>query len=94
MKAEALLRERLVLSDDCFAELVVWKLPRPAAGSMHAFKYRLALVQAGVCVMRYDNEAGKGDHKHLEGIETEYKFSDLKQLQRDFWEDVERWVKL
>ncbi len=85
------MRERLSLDDDTFVELVVWKLPEPLAGSAHCFKYRLALVSGNICVMRYDNEAGKGDHKHLGEAETDYAFSDIDQLQADFWNEVEQW---
>jgi Family of unknown function (DUF6516) len=91
MKAALILRERIVLDDDCFVELVVWKLPNPLSGSPHDFKYRLALVSQKVCVMRYDNEAGKGDHRHWGEIEKAYPFKGLAQLQNDFWDDVERW---
>jgi hypothetical protein len=42
-------------------------------------------------VMRYDNEAGKGDHRHIGGVETEYMFQSLEQLEIDFWRDVELW---
>ena len=91
MNAISLLRERISLGDTAFVELVVWKLPEPLAGSAHCFKYRLALINKNVCVMRYDNEAGKGDHKHLGNVETGYAFSGLEQLQADFWHDVEQW---
>ena len=33
------------------------RAPMMASG----YKYRMALIEAGVCVLRYDNEAGKGD---------------------------------
>ncbi len=91
MKAQAILRERIVLDDDTFAELIVWKLPKPLTGSAHSFKYRLALVHQAICMLRYDNEAGKGDHKHIGETEVDYVFTDLGQLQSDFWTDVERW---
>ena len=91
MKATLILREKIVFDDDSFVELIVWKLPRRLAGSTHDFKYRLALVSKNTCVMRYDNEAGKGDHKHLGEIETDYTFVGLEQLQSDFWDDVVRW---
>ncbi len=91
VKAELLIRDRIDLDDATFVELVVWKLPKPLAGSPHEFKYRLALIHENVCVMRYDNEAGKGDHKHLGETETDYTFSDLDRLQADFWIDVEQW---
>ncbi|VAW80342.1 hypothetical protein MNBD_GAMMA13-2036 [hydrothermal vent metagenome] len=37
-----LLRQRLPLSEDAFAEVVVWRVPNRLQGSEHAFKYRLA----------------------------------------------------
>jgi hypothetical protein len=91
MKAECLLRERLWLSETVKVEVVIWRVPNPLAGSFHSFKYRLALVAEGVCVMRYDNEAGKGDHKHVGEREAHYCFIDLETLQTDFWADVEAW---
>jgi Family of unknown function (DUF6516) len=91
MKAELLHRERHVLSENAFVEIVVWRLPRSARGSMHRLKYRLALVVAGECVLRYDNEAGKGDHRHIGNIETPYMFHSYEKLMSDFWADVERW---
>lgn len=36
----------------------------------HTFRYRLADVVGGQCVLRYDNEPGKGGHRHAQGIET------------------------
>jgi hypothetical protein len=59
MKAEALAHERHVLAEDAFAEIVIWRIPHPAKGSTHRFKYRLALVVAGECALRYDNERAK-----------------------------------
>jgi hypothetical protein len=91
MGAELLLQERRVLTEDSFVELVVWRIPTPVPGSVHRFKYRLALVVQGKCVLRYDNEAGKGDHKHLEGVETSYSFTSSAQLLTDFWKDVDHW---
>jgi hypothetical protein len=56
-----------------------------------AFKYRLAFVVNSVCVLRYDNEAGKGDHKHIGGEQKPYAFTTPAQLLEDFWNDVDRW---
>nr|WP_242477140.1 DUF6516 family protein [Halochromatium glycolicum] len=50
----------------------------------------MALVVNGVCVLRYDNEAGKGDHKHLDDREIPYQFTDPDRLVEDFWSDVSR----
>lgn len=65
MPATLLLKSREVLSANAFVERVVWLLPEPLPGSTHQLKYRLALVVNGVCVVRYDNERGKGDHRHV-----------------------------
>lgn len=91
MKAELLLRKREGLSETAFVEIVIWRVPEPLGGSSHDFKYRLALVSEGVCVLRYDNEAGKGDHKHIGEREVAYCYLDLDTLQADFWADVAQW---
>jgi uncharacterized protein DUF6516 len=91
MKAELMMKERQILSDDAFVEIVIWRLAAPVAGSAHHFKYRLAYVVKGVCVLRYDNEAGKGDHRHAGKKETDYNFTDFETLLMDFWRDVDEW---
>ncbi len=65
MDVELMLKERHAVSESAFVEMVVWRLTFPVAGSLHAFEYRLAFVVHGHCVLRYDNERGKGDHKHI-----------------------------
>ena len=89
MKAEQLLRQRVVLAEDAFAELAVWRVPNRLQGSEHAFKYRLAYVVDGRCLLRFDNEPGKGDHYHLGDEEVVYKFDSLEKLLDDFWEQVD-----
>jgi hypothetical protein len=91
MRAELLFDERHVLDIGMFVEIVVWRVPRPLRGSPHLFKYRLALIVDGNCVLRYDNEAGKGDHCHIGQIEKRYKFTNPEVLLTDFWNDVDRW---
>ena len=91
MKAQLLLIERHDLGEDAFAELKLWRVPRPVPGSTHHFKYSFAYVVGDECVLRYDNEAGKGDHKHIGIEETRYEFSTLAQLLLDFWSDVDEW---
>ncbi len=91
MDARNLLKLRQPAGDNAFVEIVVWQLPAPLPGSGHALKYRLAYVVAGECVVRYDNEAGKGDHKHVGGQETSCAFTDLDTLLGDFWRDVDNW---
>lgn len=91
MKARQLVRQRVEVHALAFAELVIWQLPVPLKGSVHRFKYRLAYVVDGVCVLRYDNEAGKGDHRHVGQVESDYAFSSPQQLMADFFDDIQRY---
>ncbi|MBV8209978.1 MAG: hypothetical protein JO133_07930 [Burkholderiaceae bacterium] len=93
MDAERLLDDRYVLDERSFAEMVVWRVPQAVPGCSHDLKYRLAYLVEGECVLRYDNEAGKGDHRHWGDRETEYTFVSLEALQADFWTDVDGWEK-
>jgi hypothetical protein len=91
MKAVLLMRTRIAFTESAFAELVLWRLPAPLAGSTHGFKYRLAYVVNDVCVVRYDNELGKGDHRHFGDRETAYEFETPDRLVADFQRDIARW---
>jgi hypothetical protein len=91
MKAVALIRRRIVLAEDAFAEVAIWRVSQPVSPSRHGFKYRLAYVVASQCVLRYDNERGKGDHRHVGTVEAPYVFSTPDQLMADFNADIARW---
>ena len=91
VKAIQLVRTRIAFTETAFAEIVLWQVPKPVVGSLHGFKYRLAYVVAGVCVLRYDNEAGKGDHRHFGDDESTYSFTTPEQLVADFQNDIVRW---
>jgi hypothetical protein len=60
-------------------------------GSTYRFKFRLAYVVNSVCVLRFGNEAGKGDHRHFGGKESLYRFTTPEQLIADFQRDIARW---
>lgn len=91
MKAVELIRSRITYSEFSFMEMVLWRLPKPLEGSLHMYKYRLAYIVRGECVLRYDNEAGKGDHRHYGGDETAYAFTTPDRVVADFLNDIERW---
>jgi Family of unknown function (DUF6516) len=91
MKATLVARTRIVYAESAFAELVLWKVPAPVAGSSHKFKYRLAYVVDSVCVIRYDNEVGKGDHRHYGEEESGYSFTTPEALLAAFERDIARW---
>jgi hypothetical protein len=53
-------------------------------------KYSLFYGRDGLRIVGYDNERGKGDHKHLGEMETRYRFVSVEKLVADFLADVER----
>jgi len=91
MKPIELVRARIAYAEFAFAELVLWQVPEPVAGSSHRYKYRLAYVVRGVCVLRYDNEVGKGNHRHYGTSERRYSFTTPEKLTADFQRDIARW---
>ena len=90
VRATLLLEERLEMPDGAIVEIVVWRLPRPTTDRPHGFKYRLYFGRGGKCLVRYDNEAGKGDHRHIGRREQSYRFLSVRRLREDFWADVMR----
>jgi len=47
-------------------------------------------VRSGVCLVRFDNEAGKGDHQHVKGKEAKYAFVSPEKLIEDFLREARR----
>lgn len=92
-KAKLIEKSRTVIDDTAFFEVVLWHLPSPVPGSTHPFKYRLALVVNDVCVLRYDNERGKGDHRHTGNTEEPIKFTSLEALYDAFQADMEKMLR-
>ncbi|MBK5964731.1 hypothetical protein CCR95_11730 [Thiocystis minor] len=72
-------------------EFVVWRLPAPVPPCGHPFKYRLVFVVDGQRALGFDNERGKGDHWHRDGVERLYAFVDVDRLIEDFIAEAERW---
>ena len=70
-------------------EGVVWEVPTPVPPSEHPYKYRLVYIVEGKRVIGYDNERGKGDHKHIGGLEVTYVFKNVPTLLADFKCDLE-----
>ena len=87
-KAQLLLRRRQTFPDGSLLEAVIWRLPRADAMHPHGYKYRLYYGFPGRCLVRYDNEVGKGDHIHYGDVEQPYYFTSVDQLLEDFVSDV------
>ncbi len=84
---------RLQNTDCCFKDVtpagailegVVWKVPAPVPPTEHGYKYSAVYVIDGIRVVGFDNERGKGDHCHLDGVEMPYTFVSVAQLIEDF----------
>jgi hypothetical protein len=88
MKARLLFRERVIYDDGAFVEMVIWRIPQPVPPATHRLKYRLAYIVDGKRIVGYDNERGKGDHRHVRGRQTSYAFSTIEALMADFIADV------
>ncbi len=91
MEAKLVYREKFIYSDGSIREMVLWQLPRKSTDRPHGMKYRLYYgLEDGTCIVRYDNETGKGDHRHYGEHEEPYSFTDVETLVADFLADIAR----
>jgi len=84
VKAILVQSEKQVFENGAVRQVKIWLVPKPVPPATHRFKYRLVYVMAGVRVIGFDNERGKGDHRHLHGVETPYVFEGIAKLLADF----------
>lgn len=89
MKAKLIFHEKVVFPDGAILEMILWELPEKTEERPHGLKYRLHYGLPGKTLIRYDNEKGKGDHKHIEDREEPYEFRGVEALVADFYCDIE-----
>ena len=91
MRAKLIYHEKFIYADGAIREMVLWKLPNRTSDRPHGLKYRLYYgLSDGTCIVRYDNESGKGNHRHIKGKEKSYQFKDVETLVADFLEEIEK----
>ena len=90
MKATRIIDSKETWPDGTVVQMVVWRLPASSAERSHGLKYRLYCGRSGRCLVRYDNEVGKGDHRHYGEQHAPYVFTTLPNLLTDFRADVRR----
>lgn len=90
MKAQAVFQVKQAYGAG-IVEIVIWQVPQPVPPSGHPYKYRLVYVVNGQRVLGYDNERGKGDHKHVGQHEEPYRFVNPQQLMADFMGDLKEY---
>ena len=78
----------LLFDDGHILRIRVWEIAEPLPPSDHRFKYSCFYGRPGERVVLYDNERGKGDHRHYREREEAYEFKDIETLIADFMADV------
>jgi hypothetical protein len=86
--ARLLLHRKRYYDDGAISEVRLWLVPDAVPGSTHKFKYSLSYGYPGRRAVAYDNERGKGDHRHRDAVEEPYAFESLDKLLADFEADV------
>ena len=66
----------------------VWKVPK-SKDFPDGVKYSFVYIHNGKRVLGYDNERGKGHHKHIKGKEAEIEFKDSESLLLQFKREIE-----
>lgn len=92
MGATLIHRSKETRVDGVTIEMVIWSVDPAVPGSAHEYKYRFYAGRAGHTLVRYDNEAGKGDHKHVgaDEIEVPFRFVSMQQVVAEFLADIAR----
>jgi len=88
MKAQQIFYDKAVLPNGCIVEMTIWQLPNVSTERPHGLKYSLFYGRDGIRLVGYDNERGKGDHKHIRDVETRYKFVSVEKMVADCMADV------
>ncbi len=88
MRAVLAFHDKQVLADGKIVEMKIWQMATPVLGSTHMLKYSLFYGMPGKRLVGYDNERGKGDHRHIQGKQQRYTFTTVEQLIADFLADV------
>ena len=92
-KASLIEDRKAVLETGAIIQIRIWLLPRATRERPHRLKYSLFYGRPGERIIGYDNEAGKGDHRHYRAQEEPYIFISLAKLIADFEADVRKEIE-
>jgi hypothetical protein len=92
-QARLLQNRRLDLASGHIVQIRIWELPDRTGERPHGLKYALFYGRKGERIVGYDNETGKGDHRHYRDREEPYAFVTMERLIADFWNDVKREIE-
>jgi len=90
-RARAVLREKVIDERGNIMELAIWEIPATEHNPQR-IRYRLAFIPSAdrEPAVLYDNHHPKGHHRHIEGVEEPYNFTNIEQLISDFVAHVRR----
>ncbi len=91
MKALLIRHDRFNDTYGNIVEMKIWSVPITEY-TPYGVKYSLVYIVNGKRVVGYDNERGKGDHRHIDGEQASYVFIDVDALVDDFIADVEEFI--
>ncbi len=89
-KAKLIYSDKAEFADGPIVEMHIWQLPDTTDERPHGLKYSLFYGRPGERIIGYDNERGKGDHRHYRDREQSYRFDGWQQLVTDFLADIRR----
>jgi hypothetical protein len=90
-KARLIADVKSVDSDGSIIQYRVWKLPAANEERPHDYKYSFYFGRDRVRLTAYDNERGKGDHRHVLDKEEPYRFKSIEMLIADFFRDIDKY---
>ncbi len=91
--ATLIINRKAVFANGAIIQLKIWRLPAASKERPHGLKYSLFYGRPGERIVGYDNETGKGDHRHYRNSEEFYNFKSLTQLIINFESDVRQEIK-
>lgn len=92
-KATLFLSFKRVLANGAIMQARIWLLPSPNEERPHGYKYSLFYGRPSTRIIGYDNETGKGDHRHYRDKEEDYTFISVARLLADFRSDIAREIR-
>jgi hypothetical protein len=91
--AELIESQKFTRDGGATVQIKIWRLPEPTAERPHGLKYSLFYGRDGQRIIGYDNETGKGDHRHYRDREEGYEFTTFETLLLDFWRDARKEIE-
>ncbi|MGA7386122.1 MAG: DUF6516 family protein [Methylocella sp.] len=91
--AKLIERQKFTLDGGATVQIKIWRLPKPTVERPHGLKYSLFYGRDDQRIIGYDNETGKGDHRHYRDREERYEFTTFETLVSDFWRDVKKEIE-